>query len=94
MQLYCVWDILAVAPFWLNDIGGLSKSFQPAEVLSLFASLFWLLKLCRYFSGWYLLSKALTDSLKGRLLSKSVDGFIERQGHANGFCLGVSFFRL
>ena len=48
MQLCCMWDILAVAPFWLNDVLMLSKSFQPASFLSLFASLFWLLKLCRY----------------------------------------------
>eukprot|EP00926_Amoebophrya_sp_RCC4398_P013798 GSA120T00018286001.1 len=64
LQPYGICDIFAILPFWLNDVCKLSEHVRIFHILTLFSSLFWLLKLCRYFSGWHLLHRSLSDSMR------------------------------
>ncbi|CAD7954622.1 unnamed protein product [Amoebophrya sp. A120] len=60
-------DIISVLPYWCNNVCQLHENLSVYfHVISIFSSFFWLLKLTRYFSGWFLLSRALTDA--GRAL--------------------------
>ncbi|CAD7944313.1 unnamed protein product [Amoebophrya sp. A25] len=64
LQPYGICDVVAILPFWMNDVLELSSKARFFHIFSLFGSLFWLLKLCRYFSGWHLLHKSLSDSMR------------------------------
>ncbi|CAD7943192.1 unnamed protein product, partial [Amoebophrya sp. A25] len=62
-------DILAVLPFWCNNVFQLHKRVSVYfNVLSIFSSFFWVLKLTRYFNGWFLLSRALRDAARALLV--------------------------
>ncbi|CAD7962957.1 unnamed protein product, partial [Amoebophrya sp. A120] len=68
-QVSNLFDILAVLPFWINNCFRLDKHVSPGlRYISVFGAVFWLVKLCRYFPGWYLLRMALRNSMAALLI--------------------------
>ncbi|CAD7937809.1 unnamed protein product, partial [Amoebophrya sp. A25] len=67
-QISNIFDMLAVLPFWINNTLQLDRALSGLRYFSVFGSVFWLVKLCRYFPGWYLLRMALRNSMSALLI--------------------------